>query len=166
MREAKRAIRVLSLTFFACYAAFVSLAQPIDIVPIHVDVVYTPMSVSAAGEHLLVYELHVTNAGNTGDVTLEMVEVWARTKLVELSGKELEDSIRRTGPEEGPPTLLKAGIRGIVNLFVLAEKHPDRVRHKMTVREAGSLKLFTVDCCEVAVARNSLRLAPPLHGSG
>jgi hypothetical protein len=142
----------------------IAFAQPLDIVPIDVYVPQPPVAVAADGKHLLVYELHVTNVGNTGDVTLLKVEAWAGGKLAETEGKQLEQSIRRTGAEEGPPALLRAGIRGIVNLFFFVDAIPSEIRHKITVRAAE--KVATVDCDAVRVGQNRLRLSPTVRGDG
>lgn len=74
--------------------------------------------------------------GHTGDITLLKVEVWAGKKLAEIEGKELGNSIRRTGPEEGSPTLLRAGVRGIANLF-LVDTVPDLIEHKAECQRFG-----------------------------
>jgi murein DD-endopeptidase len=144
--------------------AGIAFGQPLDIVPVDVYVPRPPIAVAADGKHLLAYELHVTNVGNSGDLTLLKVEIWAAGKLGEVEGKSLDRAIRRTGPEDGAPTLLRAGIRGIVNLFFVVDAVPTEVRHKLTVRDGD--RVATVDCGTVAVKRNTLRLSPPARGNG
>ena len=156
-------LRISSLLVALSLATSV-FGQDIEIVPLDVDIRYPPVAVPADGKHLLLYELHVTNVGDTGDVKLVKVEILESGdgNTAAIEGERLADSIRRLGPEGGSPALVGPGIRAIVYLLLMSQSPPDRVRHRLTVEDGESTK--TLECCEVPLSINSLRLAAPVRG--
>jgi hypothetical protein len=135
-------------------------AQDLDLVPLEVTVPTPPTAIPAGGEHVLIYELHITHMGSTGPIEITKIEVGLNGKWAPLHGELLNAMSRRVGvPHEDPPTLLSPGMRAVVHMFLGAKSAPDTVTHRLTMKPGG-----LVNCLPVQVRRDLLTLAPPVRG--
>jgi murein DD-endopeptidase len=141
------------------YASSIVVAQDLDIVEVEVTVPTPPTAIPAGGEYVLVYELHITNMQNKGDLSIAKVEAVIEGKSASLQGGLLEAMTRRPGAQEGVPTLLRPGMRGIVYMFLRSTAPPHTITHRLTLDPGG-----VVECRAAPVKRNVLKLAPPVAG--
>jgi murein DD-endopeptidase len=132
--------------------------------PLLVDVPTPPSAVRAAGEFLLVYELHLTNTG-AKPVTLTRVEALEGDELVAvLEGEKLAAAIKQTAADAALPQTLASGAHAVVLLWLPLAALPDTLRHRVTGAGAAETEPATVEHAALAVRFAPLRIGPPLKG--
>ncbi len=132
-------------------------------IPVDLMVPVPPVPVLLNGKTHLMYELHITNAGD-GMLNLKRIDVLGDGKvLAGFEGKELNGMLyREDEPARGDNRSLPPGVRAVAFLDVVLDagvSPPAELQHRIAVAE------LTLDGPAVAVSKaKPMVLGPPLRG--
>lgn len=165
-----KTLRILPL--LAACLAWTGPARAQPPVPVHVEVLQSPMRAQARGTAHLVYEVHVTNLLDQR-IALDSLEVLGTDgrPLRAYGGTALEKNLRRAGPapDSAAANVLGAGQRGIVFVWAPAGAGdpPAALAHRVVVSAVQSGARVAIATPPVPVdARAPVVLGPPVRGGG
>jgi murein DD-endopeptidase MepM/ murein hydrolase activator NlpD len=138
-------------------------------VPFDIAAPVPPTAFKAGGKTHLVYELHITNFGQS-DCILTRLEVFGagENPLGRYEGNELASLLARPGT---PPSVEKprigAGLRAVVYLWLSLEPGaavPTTLRHRLVAKVGDFPEELSVGDTPVAPRKGVVAISPPLRG--
>lgn len=121
-----------------------------------------PVPVRAEGRTLLVYELHLFNAGSD-PVTVTRLEVIDSSSLIVLQGEELERMFKPADGQIGDARRLDRGEHAVVMLFLSLDRVPRALGHQLTGEAVNKTRVMTLP--PRPIAGSAVRIRPPLRGA-
>ena len=174
-----RALATVAVTSVAAWACASTVAgavpsasrraEAVQTAPVLLSVPAAPVPVSAAGRVVLVYELHVANAGSR-PLRLDRIEVrdgdHEDTRPIAAYGRsDIERDVKLIAPRGAPsPSMLSPGVRAVVYLWLTFDTSaavPRTLAHHLTFADGSAADGATV----VVRPPSDLVLAPPV-GAG
>lgn len=178
MKTMRRVSGCLAVALIAGLTADAACAAPpIQAIPVELTVPVAPAPVNAEGQRHLVYELHITNLGQT-DLVLQGVDVLDGSSdevLAHYAGDELVHVLARPGTAGlADRRSIGAGLRAVVFIDVIAlstSRPPASLVHRLTFKplvpaDASGEQSMVQGAVTRLSARAPIVLGPPLRGAG
>ncbi|HTK79202.1 MAG TPA: M23 family metallopeptidase [Rhizomicrobium sp.] len=148
-------------------------ATPIEAIPADLKVPFSPTPVNAEGHRHIVYELHITNFGQT-QLTLERLEVLdaASGKLLEgYDSQNLAGILARPGATGlADKRVIGPGLGAVAFIDVMtpiSSHSPTALLHRLTFKpftpESASVEQSVVEGGRVRIQGTPIIIAPPLR---
>lgn len=150
-------------------------SPPIQAIPVELSVPVAPAPVNAEGQRHLLYELHITNLGET-ELTLQRLEILdgaSGAVLARYAGDALPSILARPGTSGlSDRRAIGAGLRAVAFIDVIApsaSKPATVLRHRLTFKpltpaDASSEQSVVLGAALRVSPRPPIVLGPPLRG--
>lgn len=157
-----------------CAAAVIS--QPDNPrLPLHIEILQTPMLSIAGGQRYIVYELHLTSF-YPQSLTLQKIEIFptedTSKALFEYKDELLARNLKliATAAEAGKPGILDYGRRSVLFAWISLKNNsavPSAIRHRISItvgNRSDSITMLTPP--KTVDRRMPVAVSPPLKGAG